>query len=238
MARVIIPNESFICLLQDITQTVIIDANLIIPPDRSSIAIKNSACLKLEFDKYKDVFLDPLFRILPSVAIHDSVYKEVSQHQSIKKYIDQKIKDENILLLKDQDLNIVEESIRSTTEEKIAQFTNYNQGIDNSNDRGEVKSISYAVAKGFIYFSTNDSNAISLIERKELDPYLHSIKAIKVYELIYAIRFLDGNSKILKGIYKLLYHLTESEKKSNFDWASFYEQCSTHYAQYCKKNRD
>ncbi|WP_192929797.1 hypothetical protein [Alkaliphilus serpentinus] len=41
MARVIIPNESFISLLQDITQTVVIDANLIIPPDRSDIATKN-----------------------------------------------------------------------------------------------------------------------------------------------------------------------------------------------------
>lgn len=235
MARVIIPNESFISLLQDITQTVVIDANLIIPPDRSDIATKNSASLKLEFDKYKDAFLEPLFRIFPSVAIHDAVYKEISQNQSIKEYIDEKIKYKNITVLKDQDLNIVEESIRSTTEDKIAQFTNYNPGIDNSNDRGEVKSISYAVAKGLIYFSTNDSNTISLIERKELEPYLHSIKAIKVYEMIYAIRVIDGNSKILKGMYKLLYHLTEPEKKSNFDWASFYEECSKHYAQYCKK---
>ncbi|MFX0561151.1 hypothetical protein TEPIDINF_002614 [Tepidibacillus infernus] len=57
MARVIIPNESFISLLQDITQTVVIDANLIISPDRSSIATKNSASLKLEFDKYKSAII-------------------------------------------------------------------------------------------------------------------------------------------------------------------------------------
>jgi len=53
--------------------------------------------------------------------------------------------------------------------------------------------------------------------------------------MIYAIRVLSGNSKILKGMYKLLYHLTEPEKKSNFDWASFFEECSKYYAQYCKE---
>jgi len=204
-------------------------AKVIIPPDRSNISSTNSPNLKVCFEKYKNGFLEPLFRIFPKLAIHDAVYLEVSHELSIKQYVDEKISKCALILLKDEDLNTVEGLLRDTAEEKISQFTNYSPDIDNSSDRGEVKSLSYAVAKNLVYFSTNDSNAISLIERNELEPYLHSLEAIRLYELLYAIRTFDKNSNILKGLYKLLYYLTKYEKKTNYDWATFNEECNKHY---------
>ncbi|GAU79586.1 hypothetical protein [Fusibacter sp. 3D3] len=233
MAKVIIPNQKFIDLLIDKSQTVVIDANLIIPPDRSSIKLSHAASLKLSFDKYKEDFLNPLFSVFPSIAIHEAVYAEIIETDVIKEYIDHKIESKTITLLRDQDLSSEEESLRNTVEGSIAQFTNYNPYIDNRKDRGEVKSLSYAVAKELVYFSTNDSNAISLILRQELEPYLHSLGAIKVYELIFAIRIFHGNLKILKGLYKLLYYLTAREKEINHDWATFCDECEKEYREYC-----
>ncbi|MBK5252990.1 MAG: hypothetical protein JJE03_00735 [Peptostreptococcaceae bacterium] len=234
MAKVIIPNQEFIELLKDKSQTVIIDANLIIPPDRSDLDLKNSASLNIPFEKYKDAFIEPLLSVFSNVAIHEAVYREISETEIIKKYIDIKITSGEIILLKDDDLTPNEKSIRNTIEEKISQFTNFNPHMDNRNDRGEVKSISYAVAKKLIYFSTNDSNAISLINRTELNPFLHSLGAIKVYELIYAIRVFHKNSNLLKGIYKLLYYLTTNEKKVNSDWGTFFNECEKEYSKYCE----
>jgi len=234
MGNVIVPNQPFINFLEDMSQTVVIDANLIIPPDRSSIFKDKSRTLTIEFEKYSETFLEPLFNIFPSIAIHVAVYEEISNLESIKKYIDEKIiaSSGRIKVLKDDELNPLEESMRKTTEDKIAQFTNYNPSIDNSADRGEVKSIAHAVAKNYIYFSTNDSNAISLLEREDLNPYLHSLGAIRFYEIIYAIRVLNGNSNVLKGLYKLMYNLTPYEKKSNPDWSTFNEECNNYYKDY------
>ncbi len=233
MAKVIIPNQKFIDLLKDKNQTVIIDANLIIPPDRSSVNVRNSSSLQLAFEKYKTEFLKSLLEVFPNIAIHEAVYNELVEIDEIKKYIDDNIENGTITLLKDDDLTSTEESLRSTVEDSIAQFTNYNPHIDNRNDRGEVKSLSYAVAKELVYFSTNDSNAISLISRQELEPYLHSLGAIKFYELIYAIRVFHGNSKMLRGLYKLLYYLTNREKSVNYDWATFFDECEKAYSEFC-----
>jgi hypothetical protein len=233
MAKIIIPNQSFIELLKDINQTVVIDANLIIPPDRSNLT---NSVPRIGFDKYKNIFIEPMLRILPNIAIHEAVYSEISVQPSLKDYIDLKIQEDSIILLKDSDLNDSERFIRNTIEEKIAQFTKYNPSLNNSSDRGEVKSISFAVAKNLIYFSTNDSNVISLIERRELEPYLHSLGAIRLYELIYLIKINKGNSKALRGLYKLLYYLTTNEKEHNLDWASFIEECNRYYAQYFDGN--
>jgi len=234
MAKVNIPNNSFIDLLINKNQIVVIDANLIIPPDRSSINVKNSSRLIIPFVKYKTEFLEPLLKVFPNLAIHEAVYNELIENYEIKEYIDAKIENKEMIILRDDELTSTEEFLRNTVESSIAQFTNYNPHIDNRNDRGEVKSLAYAVAKELVYFSTNDSNAISLITRHELKPYLHSLGAIKVYELIYAIRVFHGNSKMLRGLYKLLYYLTAQEKSLNHDWATFFDECEKAYSEFCK----
>lgn len=172
--------------------------------------------------------------IIPNIAIHESVYDEISYKESIKSYVDEKINnsDGHIIILYDKDLTKEEELIRRTVEDKISIFTNYNASIDNRMDRGEVKSISFSIAKGYIYFSTNDSNVISLIERSELQTYLHSLGSIRLYELIYAIKALHGNSNILKGLYKLMYNLTKNEKRINPDWTTFIDNCYSQYGKY------
>lgn len=232
MSKIIIPNKYFIDLLKDKNQTVVIDANLIIPPDRSNLSRQNGKHLKIEFEQYRKSFIEPIIKYFPSIAIHESVYTEIAVQDSLKEYIDNKIQEGSIKLLKDDDLNDSQRIIRETVENKIAQFTKFNPSLNNSSDRGEVKSLSYAVAKDLIYFSTNDSNVISLIERNELNTYLHSLGAIKVYELIYVIRISEGNSKVLKGLYKLLYHLTKTERARNHDWANFIEECNKHYKEF------
>lgn len=229
MAKVIIPNNNYIDLLNDKIQTVVIDANLIIPPDRSSINSINGAKLKVPFEKYSHFFIDPVLRIFKSIAIHEAVYEELVVIDQIKEYIDIKISSGQIKYLENKNLNNSEKQIYDTVEKSVSQFTNYNPSTNNSADRGEVKSIAYAVAKNLLYFSTNDSNAISLLERSDLEPYLHSLGAIKIYELIYTIRKIEGNNNAIRGLYKLLYHITSWEKKNNFTWEEFVLECEKHY---------
>lgn len=232
MAEILIPNQSFIDFLNHRNQTVVIDANLIIPPDRSSLKKNSPRALSMDFNDYKDCFLEPLFKIIPNIAIHEAVYEEICNSRSIRTYIDYKIENGEIVLLRDEDLSPTEDILRKTIEDNISQFTNYNSSIDNRNDRGEVKSISYSVAKGYIYFSTNDSNAISLIERSDLQTFLHSLAAIRYYELIYSIKVKEGSSNKLKFLYKLLYLLTKTEQAINPDWTTFNNNCDMHYGKY------
>lgn len=60
MSIVSIPNQAFINFLKDKDQFIVIDANLIIPPDRSSLNMNSSSKLNIELDKYIEHFLDPL----------------------------------------------------------------------------------------------------------------------------------------------------------------------------------
>lgn len=228
MSKVIIPNDSFISLLNDKEQVVIIDANIIIPPDRSMIRTKSGRKLTVPFTIYSEKFIEPLLNYFPNVSIHESVYEEVTNAIEIKTYVDEKIASGKIKLLEDSSLSNNETMIRNTVESNISQYTNYSPSIDNRKDRGEVKSLSYAVAKNLIYFSTNDSNVISLIDRVELQGILHSVGSIKIYEIIYLINSINS-SKVLRSLYKLLYYLTDKEKSYNSDWSSFKQACDEHY---------
>lgn len=236
MSKVIIPSNNFISLLEDMTQNVMIDANIIVPPDRSSLRPTKSPQLCMSFEMYQKVLLDPLFRIIPNIIIHDSVYQEIIHTKQIKDYIDKKIDRQQLIFQDDRNLNALEESVRQTVQTQISQYTNYDPGLDNAPDRGEVKSLAYAVAKGFVYFSTNDSNALMLFKQPQLHPFLNDLKTIRLYELIYGIRAFTGcSSKGLKGLYKLMYHLTKPEKDENPEWGKFYSDCDYHYGEYLKK---
>ncbi|MBP3040753.1 hypothetical protein J9303_14775 [Bacillaceae bacterium Marseille-Q3522] len=67
-------NEGFLSLIQNSFQVLPLDANILIPSDRSKV-ISNA---KLEFDFYKRIWLDPLFKTFPYIAIHQAVYEEIS----------------------------------------------------------------------------------------------------------------------------------------------------------------
>jgi hypothetical protein len=79
-----------------------------------------------------------------------------------------------------------EQILRNSIEGKIYPLTKYDPMLDNKDDRGEVKSLSYIAVKGLPYFAAHDSNAIQLIEKAETwRTGLDNVQAIKMYELIF-----------------------------------------------------
>ena len=66
-------NPSFLSLIDKQDQIVFLDANFFIPPDRSNfINIK-----PFKFDRYKEIWLEPLLTEFTGVSIHESVYAEL-----------------------------------------------------------------------------------------------------------------------------------------------------------------
>ena len=53
-------------------QTIFLDANFFIPPDRSVMGTK-----PIPFLKFCEIWLDPIFDVFPNLAIHESVYREL-----------------------------------------------------------------------------------------------------------------------------------------------------------------
>ncbi len=219
MAVVRYPNETFINLLSNTDQVILLDANIIIPPDRTNV-FNHDRC-RVSLEQYSNDFLNHILDIFPNAAIHESVYNEICVTSELKKYVDNKINSNMLRVLYDNMLNQNEKSMMDTVEGAISPFTKYDPIKDNSSDKGEVKSISYAVAKGYLYFSTNDIEVVGLFQNDALDTYLNNIGAITLYELIYYVYRVKGSSKLLKGIYKLLYYLTDKEKKQNPNWSEF-----------------
>lgn len=109
--------------------------------------------------QYKNYWIEPFIDTFKPIGIHEAVYKEFESN-SIKKLIDSKVNDvlPSIYIYYDSNLSEQEEIVRSTIESKIAKYTNYDPIIDNRNDRGEVKSLSYIATKQLLYFCSHDSN--------------------------------------------------------------------------------
>lgn len=214
-------NEALLSLINDYYQILPLDANLLIPSDRSKVT--SSAILDFPF--YKRIWLEPLFKTFPYLAIHQAVYDEVSVKPSLGNYIDQKIQQQVLMVLKDEDLTTDEESLRRSVERKIAAPTNYEPEIDNKDDRGEVKSLAHIFVKDMLYFCSNDSNALRLVEHADsLETNLDSLITIKLYEIIYYLyKMRMADSKEMRLLYRFHYFLTNHEKSSNPNWNDFKE---------------
>ena len=126
--------------------------------------------------------------------------------------------------------------MRDTIESRIASHTKYEPLLDNKDDRGEVKSLSYIAAKGLLYFAANDNNAIQLIEKsEEWSTGLDNVKAIKMYELIYYLyRNNLADKTAMKMLYKYQYYLSEREKSTNPGWGDFSSNMAILYKSYFK----
>lgn len=120
-------------------------------------------------------------------------------------------------------LTEVEKILRDTIESRIASHAKYEPLLDNKDDCGEVKSLSYIAVKGLIYFAANDNNAIQLIEKsEEWSTGLDNVQAIKMYELIYYLYRKDlADKTAMKMLYKYQYDLTDREKSTNPGWGDF-----------------
>lgn len=213
------PNEALLSLIDDYAQILPLDANILITPDRSKIVKKS----RLDFMTTKKLWLDPLFKTFPYLAIHEAVKEEVTVNYELNKFINQKINENVLIVLSDQDLTDEEQSIRQAVETKIAQNTKYDPEIDNKDDRGEVKSLAHIHVKDYLYFCSNDANALCLIERaEELDTNLDSISALKIYEIVYYLyKSKMADIDCMRFWYKYHYYLTDFEKSKNPGWGEF-----------------
>ena len=48
-------------------QIITLDANFLIPPDRSKYAVKS-----IDFPTFQRIWLDPIFKAFPNLAIHEA----------------------------------------------------------------------------------------------------------------------------------------------------------------------
>lgn len=206
------PNPALISIIQDPNQIITLDANFLIPPNRSHSKVI------ITFKQFQEIWLDPIFSAFPSLAIHESVYDELV-NESPKNYVDTKCADvpPGILIHQDSSLSEVEKLLRDTIESKIAPLTKYEPLLDNKDDRGEVKSLSYIAVKGLLYFAAHDNNALQLVEKSELwSTGLDSVQAIKMYELIFYLYMHSLSSKdALKAFYKYRIKTSRSFKSFN-----------------------
>lgn len=187
------PNPGLISIFKDPEQIITLDANFLIPPDRSRYVRRS-----FDFPLFQRIWLDPIFATFPKIAIHEAVYDELVL-SSVQTYIQSMITDipPRLIVHRDSVLTVEEKVLRDSVEARIFPLTNYEPMLDNREDRGEVKSLAYVAAKGLPYFAAHDSIAIQLVENAEKwSTGLDNVHAIKMYELIfYLCRKNAGNKK-------------------------------------------
>lgn len=213
------PNGALLELIKDFSQILPLDANLLIPPDRSK---ENRQIPAIDFEIYKKIWLHPLLYTFPHLAIHQAVLDELVA-PGVFRFIDEHIQSSRLILLSDDELSVEEEQYRRTVEGAISRYTNYDPSMDNSADRGEVKSLAHIATRGLLYFCSHDSNALRLVEDAEqLETHLDTVGTLRYYEIIYylvAMRMVKPDS--LKNFYKYIYRLTTREKQMNPEWSQF-----------------
>lgn len=220
-------NIAFISLLENRKQVIFLDANFFIPPDRTSIGAK-----RIEFKKYEEIWLEPLFHTFPNLAVHESVYEELVMDK-VRSFAEQKRSQESVRLQMycDAELSCKEKAVMQTYIYRLAPYSKYIPERDNASDRGEIKSLSYMAVKNFLYFAANDNLPYQLIRNAELlHTGLENMKLLQMYEMLYFL-YCEGkyDNKGLKLLYKYQYHLTEREKAQNPEWGKFIEQMEKLY---------
>lgn len=220
-------NPALESIIKNKNQLITLDANVLIPPDRSKFGVR-----PYDFELFKRVWLDPLFGALPKLGIHEAVYDEVLIDDA-KNYLDERInaKENPLLVYYDSLLSSEESVLRNTIEERISIFTKYSPALDNKEDRGEVKSLSYIAIKNLPYFVANDALAIQLVEKaKPWNTNLDNIQVVKMYELMYYLYLsTKTDKKGLRMIYRYLFYLTGKEKETNPSWSDFLDLMNSCY---------
>ncbi len=228
--NIVLRNKALISLFKNPKQLLVVDANFLIPPDRSR---ENRSIKPIPFKSFKNIWLDNLIDTFNPIIIHEAVYDEF-QTKDVKDLVDENVNKQPqfITIVKDADLKPLEQSMRNAIEIKIARHTQYEPEIDNKDDRGEVKSLSYIAIKQLLYFCSQDANSIRLIEEAEkLETSLDNIFAIRMYEIIYYFIINNiGNKKDLRILYKYMYYSTKSDKAINPSWNEFEESMNKLYS--------
>lgn len=214
------PNSGFQTLLENPNELIVVDANFYLPPDRTKAGAKQ----KYSFEEYKEIWIDPMLKRFPNMAIHEAVFTELVDSKSSQFARACLTADPQTLhLLSDMTLTPAEEAIRKTKEQLIARYTNYDPFRDNKDDRGEVKSLAHMGTVGYTYFSTHDAKALRLIEEAErLGTTLDELQTIHFYEGIYFLfKMGDIDKETARKLYRYQYFLTKREKQQNPSWDAF-----------------
>lgn len=213
-------NPAFNSIKRNPTQTVFLDANFFISPDRSDyLKVKPYA-----FEDFKNFWLIPLLGEFSGLAIHESVYDELVE-KKVKSYVNElsSTTPAQITIYCDNELDTTEEALMNYYIAKLAVHSQYDPIRDNAKDRGEIKSLSYMAVKQFLFFAANDALPIRLIKKADkLNTGLDDFGIVQMYELIYYL-YKTGkyDNKQLRILYKYQYYLSQSDKRTNPDWGSF-----------------
>lgn len=221
-------NPAFKSIKQDPSQTVFLDANFFIPPDRSNYLRVNPYV----FDDFKNFWLIPLLSEFSGLAIHESVYDELVE-EKVKAYANEQFNatPEKIKIYYDSDLDAAEVALMNYYIAKLAVHSQYDPTRDNKKDRGEVRSLSFMAVKQFLFFAANDALPVRLIkEADKLNTGLYDFGIVQMYELIYYLcKTGKYDNKQLRILYKYQYYLSPADKRSNPDWGTFIEQMDKLY---------
>lgn len=224
-----VPNPGFQDLLENPNELLVVDANFYLPPNRTNIGARQAYL----FDDYKKIWVEPMHKRFPNLAIHEAVLEELVEdgparfaNECLTAPVPPMLR-----LLRDTDLTETEEAVRATKEQWIARYTNYDPVRDNKQDRGEVKSLAHMGTVGYTYFSSNDAKALRLVEEAErLGTSLDDLRTIHFYEGIYYLHKMgDIGRDAARNLYRYHYHLTRREKSRNPSWDTF---CSEMYNLY------
>ncbi len=214
-------NAALESLFENPSQIIFLDANFMIPPDRTSV---NPKCKPVSFSTYSKYWLNPIFAEFSGMAIHESVLEEFVD-ENVREYAELKIHNVPPLLIvhRDNELSEAERNIENTYVQKMAKYSQYDPHLDNKKDRGEVKSLAYMATKGYLYFAANDNLPIRLIEKAtQLGTGLNDQNIIKMYELLYYLYKSNKYDKAgIRALYKYQYRMTNREKKENPEWSGF-----------------
>ena len=221
-------NPAFQSIIQNPGQTVFLDANFFIPPDRSNF--KNVK--PYTFEHYKEIWLNPLLKEFSGLAVHESVYDELVADK-VKAYADEQsnTSPQKLKIHYDSELSSNEMALMNYYVSKIAVHSQYDPYRDNAKDRGEVRSLSYMAVKRFLYFAANDALPVRLVKDAGwLNTGLDDMGIVQMYELIYFLHKTGKyDNKGLRSLYKYQYYLSPGDKRNNPEWGIFIEQMDKMY---------
>lgn len=220
-------NPALSSIFDNPNQMITLDANFLIPPDRSRYTKRG-----IDFSLFRAIWLDPIFNAFPMLAIHEAVHDELVM-TPLRKYIATLLEADppRLIIHTNTELSDVEKVLFDTIELKIYPHTRYDPTCNNKDDRGEVKSLAFIATKGLIYFAAHDYNALMLIEKaQEWSTGLDNIRAIQMYEIIYYLYVNRmGNNNALRMLFKYQYYLTDREKYTNPEWREFISAMNSLY---------
>ena len=114
-------NPALESIFSNPNQVITLDANLLIPPNRSRLTKRG-----FDFPTFQKIWLDPIFVAFPELAIHEAVYSELVL-PSVKSYIQAtlNITPSPLIIHKDSTLTPTEKMLKDSIEEKIYPLTKY-----------------------------------------------------------------------------------------------------------------